>query len=298
MPTPRAAIESRAFAAPGDTPHHADGDMLQSLILGDRVFASLLDDMVRWLGVLPGMRVLDAGCGAGGMAVAFARQGATVEALDPGEQQRVAARRSVEVAGVTHLVSVRDGDVTALRYADAEFDLVWCSRVLHHAPDMLRGTNELVRVLRPGGRVAIREGGFTFRVLPDDIGICEPHLEDRLAAAGVGRFSRPRDLEGAEPYPFGWTQLLIDAGLVDLQARTFATDALAPLSEDAREWVLRNWRRWIDGDEMRQRLAPADLGVLERLASPDSPDWAFARADLHLRTGHSIYVATKPGGGD
>lgn len=290
-----AALNAHAPASERHAPHGADGEMLRALVLQDRVFASLLDEMVRWLGVGPGTRVLDAGCGAGGMAVALARAGATVEALDPGEQQRLATRIAADEAGVGHLVTVRDGDVTGLPYSDASFDLVWCSRVLHHVRDMRAGANELARVVQGGGRVAIREGGFTFRVLPDDIGICEPHLEDRLAASGVGRFARPRDLEGAEPYPFGWPQLLIDVGLGELQARTFATDSLAPLSDDEREWVLRNWRRWLEGDEMRQRLSPADLGVLERLADPESPDWAFRRSDLHLRTGHAVYVATKLG---
>lgn len=83
-----------------------------------------------------------------------------------------------------------------------------------------------------------------------------------------------------------------------LQARTFTTDSLAPLSDDERAWVLRNWRRWLEGDEMRLRLAPADLAVLERLADAEGPDWAFNRSDLHLRTGHSVYVATKPGSAD
>lgn len=277
----------------GHVQHGGDGEMLHSLVLQDRVFAPLLDEMARWLGVGPGMRVLDVGCGAGGMAVAFARLGATVEAVDPGERQRTTTTQLAAAAGVAHLVLVSDGDVTALPYDDASFDLVWCSRVLHHLRDVQAGANELARVARVGGGVAIREGGFTFRVLPDDIGNCEPHLEDRLAAAGVGRFARSRDLEGAEPYPFGWPQLLLDAGLDQIQARTFTTDSLAPLSDDEREWVLRNWRRWLEGDAMRLSLALADLRILERLANPEDPEWAFGRRDLHLRTGHAIYVAAK-----
>jgi len=276
---------------------HAHGDderMFESLLLQDRVLAPLMTEIAGWLGVARGMRILDAGCGAGGMTVEFGRRGATVEAVDPGERQREATIALVEAAGLDGLVNVGPADVTALEYPDNTFDLVWCSRVLHHVEDMGAGARELARVLRPGGRLVIREGGFTFRVLPDDIGVGEPHLEDRLAAAGVGRFVRTRDLSEAVPYPFGWPQLLRDAGLVDLTARTFTTDSLSPLSSDEEEWVLRNWTRWLEGEEMRARIPAADLPVLERLADRTAAEWAFGRTDLHLRMGHSVYVGVKP----
>lgn len=277
--------------------HHAHGDearMFESLLLQDRVFAPLAQEVAAWLGVGRGMRVLDAGCGAGGMSVEFGRRGAAVEAVDPGERQREATIALVEAAGLDGLVNVGPADVTALDYPDDTFDLVWCSRVLHHVEDMGAGARELARVLRPGGRLVIREGGFTFRVLPDDIGVGEPHLEDRLASAGVGRFVRARDLSDAAPYPFGWPRLLRDAGLVGVSARTFTTDSLSPLSADEEEWVLRNWTRWLEDEEMRARIPAGDLPVLEDLADRTSTGWAFARDDLHLRTGHSVYVGVKP----
>ena len=276
---------------------HAHGDderMLQALLLQDRVFAPLMTEIAAWLGVERGMSILDAGCGAGGMALEFARRGATVAAVDPGERQREATAAAVQAEGLGDFVSVSPADVTALEYADGTFDLVWCSRVLHHVEDMAAGARELARVLRPGGRLVIREGGFTFRVLPDEIGIGEPHLEDRLAAAGVGGFVRARDLSDAVPYPFGWPQLLRDAGLVDLDARTFTTDSLSPLSADEEEWVLGNWTRWLEDEGMRARIPAADVAVLERLADRISTDWALGRPDLHLRTGHSLYAGVKP----
>ena len=63
---------------------HAHGDderMLQALLLQDRVFAPLMTEIAAWLGVERGMSILDAGCGAGGMALEFARRGATVAAV-------------------------------------------------------------------------------------------------------------------------------------------------------------------------------------------------------------------------
>lgn len=273
---------------------HEAGAMLDSLVLQDRLFAPLLEEIADWMAIAPGMRILDAGCGAGGMAVAMALRGADVVAIDPDPAHLEATRQLALERGAGSALDIREGDITALDAEGDSFDLVWCSRVLHHIPDMTLATRELARVTRPGGRVAVREGGFAFRVLPDDLGYGEPWLEDRLGAAGVGRFARPRDLEGSVRYGYGWPRLLLDAGLGSVEARTFTTDSLSPLSADEQAWVTRQWRRWLDSPASADRMAEADRALLEELADPSAPAWAFRRDDLHLRTGHSVYVGTRP----
>lgn len=277
---------------------HEAGAMLDSLVLQDRVFAPVLEEIARWLDVEPGMRILDAGCGAGGMAVTMALRAAAVVAIDPDPAHLEATRRLAAERGVATALEVVEGDITALDAPDGAFDLVWCSRVLHHIPDMSAAAGELARVTKPGGRLAIREGGFAFRVLPDDLGYGEPWLEDRLGAAGVGRFARPRDLEGSVRYGYGWPRILLDVGLGQLEAKTFTTDSLSPLSADEQAWVTRQWRRWLDSPASAERMTEADRALLEELADAAAPSWAFRRDDLHLRTGHSVYVGTRPAGMD
>lgn len=270
-------------------------EMRRSLLIHDRVFERSHQEIASWLEVGREQRVLDAGCGVGGMTVVFTQLTASVEAIDLDEQNVAETWTRVNATAGAHNVSVATGDLTALNHADATFDLVWCSRVIHHVPDMVAAVRELVRVTRPGGTVAIREGGFPFRVLPDDIGVGERWLEDRLAAAGVGRFGRPREPEaGSVPYPYGWSQLLADAGLIDVQAKTFGFDSLSPLSPDEEAWVTHHWRRWLTREDWRALLRPEDIEVMEQLLDPDSPHHLFRRTDLHLRAGLTVYTGRKP----
>lgn len=72
-----------------------DAATLAGLGLQHRVFADLRDEFPRWLGAGTGMRTFDAGCGAGGVAVAFARRGTMVVAMDPGVGQRAETQLSL-----------------------------------------------------------------------------------------------------------------------------------------------------------------------------------------------------------
>ena len=62
-------------------------------------------------------------------------------------------------------------------------DLIHAGAVVHHLDDELAAIRDLAAVVRPGGQVAIGEGGLGHRFLPADCGIGEPGLEQRLAAA-------------------------------------------------------------------------------------------------------------------
>lgn len=109
----------------------------------------------------PGDRVLDMGCGGGRHAFALYRQGADVVALDRSasdladvEAMFQAMREAGEVPLVARARAVR-GDAYALPFADGSFDAVVAAEVLEHLPEDERAMAELVRVVRPGGLVAV-----------------------------------------------------------------------------------------------------------------------------------------------
>ncbi len=113
------------------------------------------------LGVRPGDRVLDLGCGAGRHAFAAYRAGGRVVALDRSPAELVEAatmfaamRLAGEVPPRASATALR-GDAYALPFADDSFDCVLAAEVLEHLPDDERAMRELVRVLRPGGTVAV-----------------------------------------------------------------------------------------------------------------------------------------------
>lgn len=106
---------------------------------------------VEALGLSQGARVLDAGCGAGQFAVAFARLGLVVTAVDLSAAMLEFGRQHADRAGLE--VNWRHGDSAHLDDADGSYDAVHARLSLHFAPDIPRTLAEYGRVLRPDGRL-------------------------------------------------------------------------------------------------------------------------------------------------
>jgi ubiquinone/menaquinone biosynthesis C-methylase UbiE len=105
--------------------------------------------------------VLDVGCGTGTLAVAAARTapGVTVTGLDADPSILAKARRRAADAALE--IRFDEGRSTDLPYADASFDLVLSTLLFHHLPDDAKHQTvaELLRVLRPGGRLVVGDLG-------------------------------------------------------------------------------------------------------------------------------------------
>jgi SAM-dependent methyltransferase len=114
-----------------------------------------LEDLLVSLGLRPGDRVLDLGCGRGATSVFLAREAdVEVVALDRwvGETQLQAV---IDAAGVAEQVEVRRGDVRALPFDDAEFDAIVSIDAFEYFGTDVHLLPSLLRVLRPGGRIGV-----------------------------------------------------------------------------------------------------------------------------------------------
>ncbi|MFC9994799.1 class I SAM-dependent methyltransferase [Nocardia sp. NPDC127526] len=113
------------------------------------------------LGIEPGVRVIDIGCGAGRHSFEAYRRGADIVAFDQNAADLAgvatmfeAMAEAGEAPDYAKAETVR-GDALDLPYGDGEFDVVIASEILEHIPHDMQAISELVRVLRPGGALAI-----------------------------------------------------------------------------------------------------------------------------------------------
>lgn len=123
------------------------------------------------LGIVPGERVLDVGCGTGVVTRAVATRVAPngrVLGIDPSPTMLSVAREIAEREGLLGQIDFRVGDARALPVDDAAFDVVLAITALSHTTDAERAIPELLRVVRPGGQVGI------FDIDPDSWVIAHP----------------------------------------------------------------------------------------------------------------------------
>jgi 2-polyprenyl-3-methyl-5-hydroxy-6-metoxy-1,4-benzoquinol methylase len=99
----------------------------------------------------PGGRILDAGCGSGQFALAFAARGARVTGVDLSPEMIRRASEHAAARGMT--IDWRTGDVTHLSDPFAVYDAIHARVLLQFVPDVPAALREFRRVLRPGGRL-------------------------------------------------------------------------------------------------------------------------------------------------
>lgn len=227
------------------------------------VLIATMDGTARWdatlrlrswerahLGLTPGQRLLDVGCGLGEAALALAEDlggDGELVGVDSSERMLQVARSNAAAAGCRVRFTV--GDARSLDEPDGSFDAARSERTLQWLSDPAVAVAELVRVVRPGGRVSLLDSDwstFTIDVGDDALSalVRDGMRKERNRASNVGR--RLRELVGA-------------AGCVPL-ARTEAT---------------QTWTSW-DPDESP---APPGCFSMESLADDLVARGRLATAD-------------------
>ncbi|HVH80905.1 MAG TPA: methyltransferase domain-containing protein [Stellaceae bacterium] len=119
------------------------------------------------LGLRPGMRVLDVGCGIGGPMRSIARfSGAEIVGINNNDYQLDRAETHTRATNLEGLCSARKGDFMAMPFAPDSFDAAYAIAATCHAPSLEGVYAEVLRMLKPGGRFACVEWCTTERFNP------------------------------------------------------------------------------------------------------------------------------------
>jgi 24-methylenesterol C-methyltransferase len=122
------------------------------------------------LGLGPGKRAIDAGCGVGGPAREIASYSkANVVGVTLNKYQVERGRLHMERAGLSSLVELTQGDFTKLDFEDESFDGAYAIEATCHAPQLIDVYSEIFRVLKSGARFATYEW-----IVTDDFDVSNP----------------------------------------------------------------------------------------------------------------------------
>ena len=231
-----------------------------------RLLAWILDHVPRE----PDVAVLDVAGGTGHLARAYAPIAAVAVVLDLTEEMLATGRREAAAASLRNVVYVL-GDAARMPFVDDSFDLVVSRFAVHHFELPARQIGEMVRVCRPGGRVAIVD------LVAPDPALAERH--DRLETM--------RDPSHTHALAAGeLEELLEDAGA-------------AVVRETLRDQTL-SVSRWL-----AQAQTPAETGAAVRAELQGELEGGQATGmrpqvldgELHLTHRYAIVVAEKRGSG-
>ena len=174
------------------------------------------------------VHVLDVASGTAAVAIELARAlpARTVTGVDQSTEMLAAGRARVAQAGLEAQVELRPARAESLPFADAEFDALTFTYLLRYVDDPRATMHELVRIVRPGGVVAMLEFAVPRGVWRP---LWELYVRAVLPAAGyviarewgeVGRFLGPSIRTFYEQWPLdALLELWREAGLADVRAR-------------------------------------------------------------------------------
>jgi demethylmenaquinone methyltransferase/2-methoxy-6-polyprenyl-1,4-benzoquinol methylase len=249
----------------------------------------LLRSIIRALGLPPGSRGLDAGCGIGLqtplLLEAVGRSG-HVTGLDLLPELLEYGREAIDKRGLSEGISFREGDVSHLPFADDQFDWVWSADCIGYPAGALTPVlAELKRVVRPGGTVAIL--GWTSQQFLPGYSLLEARLTG--TCSGYIPFLRGKSPELSFMQAMRWFR---QAGLGDIRAQTFVWDVQAPLSADLRT-ALTSLLAMLWGMPQPE-VSDADWKEYLRLCQSASMDFILDVADYYGFFTYSLFRGTVP----
>jgi SAM-dependent methyltransferase len=233
--------------------------------------------LIASVGLSPGMRILDAGCGTGEALPWLLDEvgpSGTVVGIDLASAHVNAARSYASAR-----IEVLQGDLSTARLSPASFDFIWCVNTINHLHDPIHGVKRLATLLRPHARIALGQSSL----LPDMYFAWDSRLE-RVTNEAVRQYYRDRyslderDLTSVRAI----VGVLRAANLRNVAARTVVIERVSPVDAATERYLLDTIFRDTWGERLRPYLSDDDYAELVRVCDPEHSQFALRRPDFHF----------------
>ncbi|MEZ4522733.1 MAG: methyltransferase domain-containing protein [Thermomicrobiales bacterium] len=257
-----------------------------------RAMAALYNSLLNEANLLPGDRVLDLGCGSGThfewIAKMVGPEG-KITGLESDQRNLGRARERIANAQYREQVDLVEGKLTApLPFDDNSFDIVWCAGSLQYVPTPVETIREMMRVVRPGGRVAVQDVEMTSMLLgpmPDELLMALKSSLPRGFTSGDEHHDYVDWLVGHKLRSF-----FVKAGLREIRGLLRTRVYEPPFTEDERGFLEVAVPYLCTESPGIQDLAYRQVVELQRLVDPESPAFLLDQPDFIFVEGRALAV--------
>ena len=119
-------------------------------------------------------RILEIDTGKGRFSLTLAQAGHSVVSIDISREEQAIARLNLRYFKVDKQVELRIESAESLSFEDANFDIIFSVNTIHHLSNPLRAVEELLRVIKPGGKIVLSDFSKQGMSLMDEI-----HMQEK-----------------------------------------------------------------------------------------------------------------------